>query len=392
MRVYPVWLPVFLGMILCLAPAAWAQEEADDEVISAEDERLPDEIPDEGEKPSPTSDGRTEVQEDHTVIPGDNLWDLCARYLNNPWYWPRVWSYNPEITNPHWIFPGQQVRFYPAGELPGEMLASRDFEVPEPVEDEPEYEEVEEDLIDWAPGKGLRNVGPVSALDIQRDAFVTPEELKEMGHIKGSREDKKYLSEYDPIYIWFNDHSAAQVGQKYMVVRQMREIMHPITGDSVGFYIRILGAVQVVHVDEEVATAIIATSLDPIFRGDKIAPWMPQVSKHIGPRQNSVELRGYIVDSRVTITEVGERHLVFIDQGRDAGVEEGNVFDVVRREDGHIPLGEDEYEMGHWDDRFPIEIFGRIMIVDSRPTASTGVVVASLRELRIGDRVLMSVQ
>lgn len=391
MRVYPVWLPVFLGVILCLAPAAWAQEEGDDEVISAEDERLPDEIPDEGEKASPATDGRTEVQEDHTVVPGDNLWDLCARYLNNPWYWPRVWSYNPEITNPHWIFPGQQVRFYPSGELPGEIEAAREFEVPEPVEDEPEYEEPEVD-VDIAAGRGIIKAKRVSALDIQRDAFVTPEELKEMGHIKGSREDKEYLSEYDPIYIWFNDHSAAQVGQKYMVVRQMREVMHPITGDSVGFYIRILGAVQVVHVDEEVATAIIATSLDPMFRGDKIAPWMPQVNKHIGPRPNSVELRGYIVDSRVTITEIGERHLVFIDQGRDAGVEEGNVFDVVRREDGHIPLGEDARGPGYWDDRFPIEVFGRIMIVDSRPTASTGVVVASLRELRIGDRVLMSVQ
>jgi hypothetical protein len=141
-----------------------------------------------------------------------------------------------------------------------------------------------------------------------------------------------------------------------------------------------------------VATAIIATSLDPMFRGDKIAPWIPQVSKHIGPRQNSVELRGYIVDSRVTITEVGERHLVFIDQGRDAGVEEGNVFDVIRREDGLIEHGGGEREPGYWDDRFPIEVFGRIMIVDSRPTASTGVVMASLRELRIGDRVLMSVQ
>lgn len=392
MRVYPVWLPVLLGAILCLGPAAWAQEEVDDEVISSEEERLPDEIPDEGEKVSPAAGGQTEVQEDHTVIPGDTLWDLCARYLNNPWYWPRVWSYNPEITNPHWIFPGQQVRFYPSGELPSPMDVAREFEVPEMAPEDAEYEEVEENLIDWSGSKRPIRVKTVNALQIQRDAFVTPEEVEEMGHIKGTREDKEYLSEYDPIYIWFKDPNAAQVGQKYMIVRQIREITHPITGDSLGFYIRVLGAVQVVHVGEQVATAIIATSLDPIFRGDKIAPWMPQMNKHVGPKPNSVELKGYIVDSRVSITEIGERHIVFIDQGRDKGVEEGNVFDVVRREDGFIPLGENEREPGYWDTELPVEILGRIMIVDSRPTASTGIVMASLRELRIGDRVLMSVQ
>ena len=392
MRVYPVWLPVFLGVILCMGPTAWAQEEDDDEVISAEDERLPDEIPDEGAKASPAEGGRTAVKEDHTVIPEDTMWDLCARYLNNPWYWPRVWSYNPEITNPHWIFPGQQVRFYPSGELPGEIEAARDFEVPETVPEDEEFVDVEEDLVDWMGDRRPIRVKRVTALKIQRDAFVTPEEFKDMGYIKGSREEKEYLSEYDPIYIWFTDPNAAQVGQKYMIVRQMREITHPITGDPVGFYIRVLGAVQVVHVSEDVATAIIATSLDPIFRGDKIAPWNPQLNKHIGPKPNSVELRGYIVDSRVTITEVGERHIVFIDQGSDSGVEEGNVFDVVRREDGRIPMTEGAREIGYVNKELPVEILGRVMIVDSRPTASTGVVMASLKELRIGDRVLMSVQ
>ena len=40
---------------------------------------------------------------------GDTLWDLAASKLNSPWYWPRIWQLNPSITNPHRIFPGQQV-------------------------------------------------------------------------------------------------------------------------------------------------------------------------------------------------------------------------------------------------------------------------------------------
>ncbi len=118
---------------------------------------------------------------------------------------------------------------------------------------------------------------------------------------------------------------------------------------------------------------------------------MPELSKHVAPKANSVELKGYIMDSRVTLTDLGERHIVFIDQGTDQGVEEGNVFDVVRREDGHLELGENR-PVNFWDKDLPIEIFGRIMIVDARSQASTGMVMASLRELKVGDRVLMSVQ
>jgi hypothetical protein len=47
---------------------------------------------------------------------------------------------------------------------------------------------------------------------------------------------------------------------------------------------------------------------------------------------------------------------------------------------------------GVWDKQYPMEVVGRIMVIDSRPTASTGLVMASLREIRIGDRVLMSLR
>ena len=69
------------------------------------------------------------VPEVYTVEKGDTLWDLCQRFLNNPWYWPKVWSYNPRITNPHWIYPGDEVYFYPQeGQRPVPLQG------PEPLE------------------------------------------------------------------------------------------------------------------------------------------------------------------------------------------------------------------------------------------------------------------
>ncbi|MBW1811180.1 MAG: LysM peptidoglycan-binding domain-containing protein [Deltaproteobacteria bacterium] len=386
MRNFLRWpLLLVIGTLVCLSPTAGAQ---DDEVIAPEERETIDAV--EEEKPQPViQDGRTQIEEEHTVVPGDTLWDLCGKYLNNPWYWPRVWSYNAEIHNPHWIFPGQLVRFYPTGELPGELLASRDFEVPEPYEEDMESEEIPPGLVVLT--SPIISAKTVTAVMLNRDAFITLDEVDELGTISGSREDKDFLSDYDPIYLKFKNPGEAQVGKNFMIIRKIRKITHPITGEFRGHYTRVLGAAQIVSVHDKLATAIITASLMVIERGDLIAPWMSELSKHVAPKANSVELKGYIMDSRVTLTDLGERHIVFIDQGTDQGVEEGNVFDVVRREDGHLELGENR-EINFWDKDLPIEIFGRIMIVDARSQASTGMVMASLRELKVGDRVLMSVQ
>jgi nucleoid-associated protein YgaU len=57
--------------------------------------------------PSPRARAAGEaVPESYVIQRGDTLWDLSSRYLDSPWYWPKLWSYNPQVENPHWIYPG----------------------------------------------------------------------------------------------------------------------------------------------------------------------------------------------------------------------------------------------------------------------------------------------
>ncbi len=328
----------------------------------------------------------------YTVVPGDTLWDLSGRFLNNPWYWPKIWSYNPEITNPHWIYPGNLLKFYPsAEEAPARvepMVAEEEVEAPKELEDfsrSDGKEPVDDDAVAVAGPYKIGYVPPQRRL-ARHDTFVTPRELAESGSIEAAFEEKIMLAFLDHAYARFENAANVKTGETYVVYKTVRPIYHPVTHELFGYQSTVLGSAKVVSVDDRAATLVISAALEPIERGALLGPWTDKIVRPIERKPNQATLDGRIIASQAAVvTQVGEHHIVIVDKGAADGVEEGNAFTVVRSGDlyGRDPL------VPAWDPSLPKEDVGDLLVIDVKERASTALVTRSLKELLIGDRVEM---
>jgi hypothetical protein len=333
----------------------------------------------------------TAPAEVHSVVKGDTLWDLSQRYLGSPWYWPKVWSYNPEIANPHWIYPGNRVRFFRAGE-----------EVPSEVEVAAEPVGTDEgvsspDSINLEHEAGVRVAGKIGyraqpGIRVTHQGFVTAKQLQQSGVIDSSFAETQMLSYPDTVYIKFPKGAAVKHGEKYIVFRTAAELVHPATKRRYGYLTHILGTVRVVKSSGEFVSAQLnADTWDEVHRGDLIGPAGEQLREVIERRPNDRQLKGYVIGVLVPfLTVLGEHNVVVVDKGRADGVQPGNTFTVVRQQD---PISRKAFlnPAQVQDRRLPIEDVGSCMAIDVKDIATMCLLTRSLREIVYGDHVEMRI-
>lgn len=393
---------------LAVAPAWTARAQAidikgDDESESQEAEGSETEgaeVADEGEPSGTTKGPRVEGAREtapgqvHTVDKGDTLWDLSQQYLGSPWYWPKVWSYNPEIANPHWIYPGNKVRFFPAGEEvpsrveagtgPGEMVAE-EGEIQAATELGPVNGE---SLVSVA---GKIGYEPQANTLVMTRGFVTAKEVEEAGKVDSSFSEAEMLSYPETVYVRFKRKIDAKVGDRYLVYRTVQEVKHPKDDNKrVGFLTELAGTVRVLSVGDKYVTAQITETWDPIMRGDLVGPYGERVMERVAIKPNAKKLKATVVIPMVPfLSFTGEHHFLVMDKGSADGVEVGNTFTILHREDtvGKLLLDEKTDKSKELPDE-PVAV---CMVTEVKERTSNCLITTSLREIGIGDRAEMRV-
>ena len=323
----------------------------------------------------------------HVIRDGDTIWDLSGYYFGDSFQWPRMWSYNPHITNPHWVYPGDIVYLReiarqqaeaagPAGAAPG--TASR--------------------------GSAQQQEEAPMGLYLPLGGMITAEEVTSVGRIIGSPKSARMLAEHDTVWLGFGDEAyraderestreedmkpmesvEVQEGDQFAIVRLVGTLDDE-EGEVIGNKYIILGSLTVEEVPEQegvAVTAMINQSWREIQRGDLVVPFERQL-KLVQPRQAEQDLVAHIVDTLQPGFAFGQHQYVFIDRGAEDGVRPGNRFFVFQRFEGLDRPGEAA------PDEIPWQRVGQVLILDARENYSTAVITRSSKEIIVGDRLEM---
>jgi hypothetical protein len=297
----------------------------------------------------------------YQVRSGDTLWDICSAQFSNPWLWPEVWSLNPEITNPHWIYPGQVIRL--------RLGAPRAY--------------------GWGEPQAITEVSGGTVF-FRNEGFIEKELEDPPGTIVASWEDEMLLSYPDLLYVRFREDFPVQEGQQYTIYRpreQVEDFVEDEEGDPVvlGRLVEILGTGTVATWDPDahLARVRIIEAVNPVERGDSVGP----IERNFfvsAPRAAEVDLDGQIVATLRPRLNQGEGFIVFINRGYDDGVRDGNRFQVIRATDHYLQSRRRDVPPD-----LPFEWIGECQVLEARKTASTCLVLESRLELAIGDRVTL---
>jgi LysM domain-containing protein len=360
-------LPACLGLLasLSLAPIV-ARAQDDDSTYSTDDDQGDDYGLQEAARDRRSlhlgRGRRGVIPEVYTVRRGDTLWDICDYFYDNPWQWPRVWSFNERITNPNWIYPGDPLRLRRGG-----------------VETPPTAE---------GPTPGPRPTARPTpdSVFLRDEGFVEREQYRRAGIVVGSPDERTLLSTPDEVYVTFENPRDVTVGRQYSVFRQVRAVGHGADAEDAGSIVEILGTVKVTSYDRDrnVARATITESLQPIERGHRVGP-LERTFTVTPPVRNDIDLVGTVLASLTPVQNIGEQQIVYVDRGHDEGVREGNRFFVVRRGDEYRrSIDRDDLHSG-----FPYEVIAELRVVEVRRHTATCLVIHSTREVNPGDRAEM---
>jgi hypothetical protein len=323
--------------------------------------------------------GQPSTSSVHTVQKGDTLWGICDAAFQNPYQWPRIWAYNPQIQNPHWIYPNEQIRLKAGVSLE----AMPQVTMP--------------DGGGAGVMTGMQQRVPHDTVFLREQGFVNEDAGLNWGSIVGSPQDRMYLSDFDQVYVRVGPDHDVKIGQELTVYRPVRQ-----TSD--GQVIAIQGTLRVDdwNAESRIARAQIVETLDAIERGARVGP-IPRKFIVVPPLRNDADVTAHVLIASHPHVFFGQDQVVFIDQGSDAGLKLGNRLFVVRHGDawwksqvttqtGRRIVGEREDPAAvenlprlQDDSALPEEVVAELRVIDVQKKSATCIVSQSAREIEPND-------
>ncbi len=311
---------------------------------------------------------RADHPDRYTVVKGDTLWDISGRFLNNPWYWPEIWHVNPQVANPHLIYPGDRLALvYIDGKPRITKVATSDVVKLSP--------QIRSEAIDT----------PIPAIPLDAIAsfltdtrIVSPEELNGAPYVLEGEDSRIITGAGDKIYAR-GQKPADRVG----VFRRSQEFRDPQTGEFLGLEARSIARGTVAAENSDVLTVNLTKSSEEVRIGDRLLVNEDRrLTTNFVPSAPDSDIEGVMISVDGGVNQIGQYNVVAINRGEREGMKPGNVMAILKS--GNLvrdPVTNETIEL-------PSERAGLLMVFQTYEKMSYGLILKATRPLAVGDKVV----
>jgi len=311
----------------------------------------------------------------YTVRVGDTLWDIARTFLQDPWYWPEVWYINPQVENPHLIYPGDVLALaHGADGRPQVRLQTAGATRLSPK-------------VRSTPLEGAIRAIPyeIVAAFMSRPAVLEKGQIRAAPHILSSRDQHLAMASGNTVYA--RGDLSEEPNTRYSVMRAGDPLVDPDDNDVVG-YEGIYTATARLTRPGDPATLVLTESTRETFEGDRLFAADTEVAQDFVPRAPEGDVEGQIISIVDGISIVGQYQVVVINRGKKHGLEPGHVLTIEERgavvRDKHAGMG------GVFSSRvrLPSETAGTFMVFKTFDRISYGLIMQAQAPIRVTDRVV----
>lgn len=331
----------------------------------------------------------------YIVKPGDTLWDISGLYLEHPWLWPELWQVNPQVENPHLIFPGDVLSLtYDSQGRPRLAINKR--------------------IVRLSPQSRTTHKAPDAIATLPLGVirpFLTYEqalsqtEIDALPYVLGSNSASKSAAETHILYV----NSLLDEGASYAIYRQGRPYVDPDTGETLGFETNLIATArafrggQLAQEDAQSVPASlnVLSVVREIRQGDKIIPAydnqaLPAQFMITKPEQS---VTGRIIATTSNLREFAKMDLVVLNRG-EQDLKPGHMLGIYRQSptvvDGRngpvyledaTKLQKVMRDFGGETLSMPQEKVGELMVFKVSDKVSFAIVTHTSRPVRVGDYI-----
>jgi hypothetical protein len=299
----------------------------------------------------------------YTVHKGDTLWDLSSRFSDNPWLWPDLWGENRQISNPHWIYPGERIRLF---HLKGiETFAKKNV-----MENQPKAEESTKETLYYF-------YSPINSIGFIRKHPLTP-----YGTIFKAKGDKDLISVGDTVYIRPNGDHSLVPGTRYTVYRALPPIVDQKTKALIGTQHYLTGVVEIEKKESQFVVARVIQSYRSIAVDDLLMPYKKR-SPRIALTQSKMGLNGEIIGSEEREKNMGDFTVAFIDKGDQDGVKVGQSYNIYYR---------DKEKLDAKNVFLTPVVYGSLLVLHTEKSTSTVLITQADQSVHPGTKIASPVK